>query len=89
VTFNFPFSFGSFLLGTVFFVELFVDDAGGGELNSSYLVFFLFLLNVPAGGGGGWRIGICMLSSEGVELRPVADMLFRGILLLSARSAFN
>jgi hypothetical protein len=47
------------------------------------------LLNVPAGGGGGWRIGIFVLSFEGVELRPVADMLFRGISLLSARSAFN
>ncbi len=65
-----------------------VDDAGGGELNFSFSVF-LFLSNIPAGGGGGWKIGIFVLSSGGVELRPVADMLFRGISLLSARSAFN
>ncbi len=51
VTFNFSF-FWRFSLDDVFCVKLSVDDAGGGELNFLFGVFF-FLLNILARGEGG------------------------------------
>jgi hypothetical protein len=78
VTSNFNFFFWRFPFDDFFCVKFPVDDAGGGGLEFSYSLFF-FLLNILAREEGRRGIDIFVLSPEGVELRPVADMVFRGI----------